>query len=137
VDGQQYSDCLKMESTTSVSFTTTEQSTLVLVFGASETPSVKLNGEKTSDIPNAQINGNVLVVRDLPVGNYELTKENSVNLFYVSVVYPDEETGLSLIQNPLEIVGEVYDIYGRRVNEYDMKENTLYYNNGRLLLIRK
>jgi hypothetical protein len=23
------------------------------------------------------------------------------------------------------------------VNEYDMKENTLYYNNGRLLLIRK
>jgi hypothetical protein len=52
-------------------------------------------------------------------------------------VYPDEETGLSLIQNPLEIVGEVYDIYGRRVNEYDMKENTLYYNNGRLLLIRK
>lgn len=137
VDGQQYSDCLKMESATSVSFTTTEQSTLVLVFGASETPSVKLNGEKTSAIPNAEINGNVLVVRNLPAGNYELTKENSVNLFYVSVVYPNEETGLSLIQNPLEIVGEVYDIYGRRVNEYDMKENTLYYNNGRLLLIRK
>ena len=60
-----------------------------------------------------------------------------MNLFFVSVVYANEETGLSLIQNPLEIVGEVYDIYGRRVNEYDMKENTLYYNNGRLLLIRK
>jgi pectate lyase len=137
VDGQQYSDCLKMESTTSVSFTTTEQSTLVLVFGASETPLVKLNGEKTSAIPNAEINGNVLVVRNLPVGNYELTKENSVNLFYVSVVYPDEETGLSLIQERSEIVGEVYDIYGRRVDVIDLKENTLYYNNGRLLLFRK
>jgi hypothetical protein len=126
-----------MESATSVSFTTTEQSTLVLVFGASETPSVKLNGEKSSAIPNAEINGNVLVVRNLPVGNYELTKENSVNLFYVSVVYPDEETGLSLIQERSEIVGEVYDIYGRRVDVIDLKENTLYYNNGRLLLFRK
>ena len=80
VNGVTYSTCLKMESSTSVTFTTTSQMTLTLVFGSTETgKKVLVDGNQyTTDS-----NGTVTVA--LAAGSHSITKKDSINLFYVSL----------------------------------------------------
>lgn len=74
--GKTYSNCLKMESATSVKFTLTEAKKLTLVFGDSETGNIKIDGTKqTSDSP--------VLTADLAAGAHELTKADSRNLFLI------------------------------------------------------
>ena len=76
---QTLTTCLKMESSTSIKFTTNKTMTLTLVFGGSTNASgknVKINGIKYT------VENNVLVI-ELESGNYEITKGDSINLFYI------------------------------------------------------
>ena len=75
-NGLSLTQCLKMESSTSITFTLTESRTLTLVFGTGA-KTVKINGEKyTTD-------GNGVVTVELEAGTYSITKGDSINLYYM------------------------------------------------------
>lgn len=94
--------CLKMESSTSISFATTEESKMILIFNDGFNGTIKLNGEK-KDIVNGVLD---LII---PAGNYTLTKDVTTNLYYMSVkstaALNVEKLGLSalvLYPNPVK-----------------------------------
>ncbi|RDY33211.1 right-handed parallel beta-helix repeat-containing protein [Lachnotalea glycerini] len=70
---------LKLESSTSISFTTSSVSTLTLVFNADCNKNVKIDGTKLS------INNGVLEM-ELSTGKHTISKADAVNLYYISVV---------------------------------------------------
>ncbi|MCD8296703.1 MAG: hypothetical protein LUC88_03930 [Prevotella sp.] len=86
VNGTTYYDCLKMESSTSITFTITEEMILTLVFeeGASKTPNIKIDGEKST----AAEGGNVISVT-LEAGTHTITKADSHYLFYMDLEATD------------------------------------------------
>ncbi len=78
VDGVDYTVCLKMESKTSVAFTTTEEMTLTLYF-VEAAPTIKIDG-------GSKITGaNGIITATLAAGPHELTKADSANLFYIKL----------------------------------------------------
>ena len=83
--GLQLTQCLKMESTTKISFAAPVKGKLTLVFGSSESnKEVIINKEtKTTDSKG------VLTV-DVSKGNVEIEKGDKINLFYM--VYVPEKT---------------------------------------------
>ena len=74
-NGLTLTQCLKMESSTSITFTLTEAKKLTLVFVES-TSNIKLNGEKLES-------GTNIIVIDLEPGSYTITKADTKNLFYI------------------------------------------------------
>ncbi len=78
VDGKEYTTCLKIESATSVKFTLTDTRKMTLYFGDTETASIKINGTQISGTASTY-------TQTLAAGNYELTKDKSVNLFYIKI----------------------------------------------------
>ena len=95
--------CLKMESSTSITFTTALSSTLTLVLNDGYTGSLNVNG-----VPYNGING--IVTLELPAGNHLIQRTSGVtstNLYYMSVEYNSlgindfEKTKLRLYPNPL------------------------------------
>lgn len=78
VDGITYSTCLKMESSTSVEFTLAAKSQVTFYFGASETASLKIDGEKIKGSGNTY-------TTTLEAGKHTLTKDKSVSLFLVKI----------------------------------------------------
>ena len=76
-NGTTYSTCLKMESSTSVTITTTVIYDVTLVFGDSETASFCLDGTKYSGT------GSTYTLESLAAGSYTLTKNSSVNLYAI------------------------------------------------------
>ncbi len=79
VNGVTYSTCLKMESSTSITFTTEQEMTLTLVFSETDGAwNIKVDGTKmTSDT-------NVLTTT-LAAGDHTLTKADTANLFYIGL----------------------------------------------------
>jgi len=78
VDGTEYSTCLKMESSTSIKFTLTDSRKMTLYFADTETASIKINGTKINGTGSSYS-------QTLTAGDYELTKDKSVNLFYIKL----------------------------------------------------
>ena len=80
VNGTTYSDCLKMESSTSITFSCNDGAVLFLAFASTEAgKKVKVDGtEYTTDA-----NGTVTI--DLAGGSHTISKGDSINLFYVAV----------------------------------------------------
>ena len=78
VDGVEYTTCLKMENATSIQFVLTDKRQMTLYFADTETASIKINGTKISG--SASTYSQVL-----EPGSYELTKDKSVNLFYIKL----------------------------------------------------
>ena len=78
VDGVEYTTCLKMESATSIQFVLTDKRKMTLYFADTETASIKINGTKITG--SASTYSQVL-----EPGSYELTKDKSVNLFYIKL----------------------------------------------------
>ncbi len=78
--GLTLTQCLKMESSTLISFTTTQEGTLTLVFGSSYTGAVYV--DNTSYTP---VGGIVTVT--LAAGSHTIKKSGTNYLFYMSVVY--------------------------------------------------
>ncbi|GGK10380.1 hypothetical protein GCM10007962_00670 [Yeosuana aromativorans] len=72
--------CLKIESTTNISFSTTAESTLTLVFNDGFSGRIKIDGTSY----NAT---NGLLTLTIPSGSHSITKTDVANLYYMSVVY--------------------------------------------------
>ena len=70
--------CLKIESKTSVKFTAPKAGKLTLVFGAGDS-SIKLDGDAVKETTN-------VMVLDITAGAHELTKKDVENLFYIEFV---------------------------------------------------
>ena len=75
-EGRQLTQCLKMESSTSITFTMERAGRITLVFNP--TASCKIDGQKYSSETN------VLTV-ELEAGEHTITKADSTNLYYIIV----------------------------------------------------
>ena len=78
IDGVTYDTCLKMESSTSVSFTLTQKMKMTLYFASTETASIKIDGQKIDGSGNSY-------TTLIEAGSHELTKDKSVNLFGIKL----------------------------------------------------
>lgn len=67
--------CLKMESSTTITFTITESKKLTLVFVESTT-NIKINGEKITSDSN-------IITLELEAGTHTISKADTKNLFYI------------------------------------------------------
>lgn len=72
--------CLKMESATTISFSTTQPAMLTLVFNTDFTGKVNIDGKSYN--PTAGI-----LTVNLAAGTHLITKGDTSNLFYMSVIY--------------------------------------------------
>jgi len=88
--------CLKMESSTSITFTTTSTAELALVFNSDFTGKIKID-----DVNYTAVNG--IVITTLAAGAHKITKGDSSNLYYISTAYIS--TG---IDNPKAITVKTY-----------------------------
>jgi len=104
--GLTLTQCLKMESSTNISFTTTSEATLTLVFNPDYTGTVKIDG--TTYTPSST-NG-IVTISSLPAGSHTIVKGNgSSYLFYMSTVYnsisgisnTNQSTSIQLYPNPV------------------------------------
>ena len=81
VDGETYKDCLKMESSTSIVFTITEQMTMTLYFGSGDTNvNIKVDGTKVSGNTDTKT-----LVTTLKAGSHTLSKADTCNLFFIKL----------------------------------------------------
>ena len=78
VDGVTYSECLKLESSTSIKFTLPSTYNMTLYFASTETGSIKVDGVKKTSSTNT-------IEDTLGVGAHELTKADSRNLFFIKL----------------------------------------------------
>ena len=84
-DGHTLTQCLKMESSTNISFTTTAVSTLTLVFNKAYSGDIKIDGNTYKPASTAD---GVLIINDLHAGYHSIIKgSGSSYLFYMSVNY--------------------------------------------------
>lgn len=81
VDGVTYTTCLKIESSTSISFTTTEKMKMTLYFGSNDSKcSIKVDGTKVSGDTATKT-----LSTEIEAGSHTLTKADSCNLFYIKL----------------------------------------------------
>ena len=78
IDGTEYTFCLKMESSTSIKFTIDKPYVMTLYFGDTEKASIKINGTPI-------VGTGSTYTQRLEAGDYELTKDKSVNLFGIKL----------------------------------------------------
>ncbi|KUJ63111.1 pectate lyase [Flavobacteriaceae bacterium CRH] len=78
-NGLTLTQCLKIESSTTITFTTTQASTLTLVFVEAAATIKVDNVDKTAS-------GGIVTV-SLAAGSHTITKKDTANLFYMSTVY--------------------------------------------------
>ena len=75
-NGKSYSECLKIESSTNITFTLTEKVTMTFVFN----PSGKFKIDGTSYTTDA----NGVCTVELAAGTHTITKVDGINLFYIN-----------------------------------------------------
>ena len=103
-DGLTLTRRIKIESSTNISYTTTEESTLTLVFDADFSKKIKFNGE------NYTATNGVLEIPNVPAGTHAITKGDTTNLFYIKTVYANMATSdinkpqVSVYPNPVSDV---------------------------------
>ena len=82
-----YTDCLKMESKTEISFECNEGASLELVFASGETgKTVKVDGDECTTDDQAHVK-----IENLAAGIHKITKKDGINLFYAAVTNPGSE----------------------------------------------
>lgn len=74
-EGHSLTQCLKIESSTNISFTAKTAGTLTLVF-VEATPNIKIDGTKYSG-------SNGIITIDLEAGTHTIAKADTMNLFYM------------------------------------------------------
>lgn len=77
-NGLTLTQCLKIESATSISFTTTQAQTLTLVLNTADGTKIKIDGTSHT------ITGSLVTVALAP-GNHAITKDSVTNLFYMKL----------------------------------------------------
>ncbi len=98
--------CLKIESSTSITFTTSGTSTLTLVLNDTFVKDIKVDG--TSYTATAGI-----VTVSLASGTHEITKDDSCNLYYMSITYDSSTTGI----DSDNVINDEVKIYPNPVND--------------------
>ncbi|WP_185232208.1 pectate lyase family protein [Teredinibacter franksiae] len=78
--GLTLTEALKIESSTSITFTSSADAELVLVFNEGEDGDIKINGTSRS------VSNGVLSV-ELSAGSHSISKDNTMNLYYISLAY--------------------------------------------------
>jgi pectate lyase len=78
--GLTLTQCLKIESTTSISFTTTKEATLTLVFNTDFTGRISIDGTSYSATAG-------LLTKILPAGSHQISKVDAANLYYISLIF--------------------------------------------------
>lgn len=106
-DGNVLTKRLKIESATTINYSTAKKSTLTLVFDPSFAGKIKFNG--TNYTVPAGANG-VITIQNVPVGANQILKGDTTNLYYIKTVYDDVVLGtgaqntkaeLSVYPNPV------------------------------------
>lgn len=109
--GLSLTQCLKIESSTSISFTTDREAVLLLVFNADFAGDIKFDGVGYS------VNGGILSLT-IPAGVHTVTKGDTANLFYMSVVFDtgDEFSQVTLnLKNGWNLVSVPFDLPDSKV----------------------
>ena len=75
-DGLTLTKCLKLESSTNISFTTTVDMILTLVLNSANGTNIKVDGNKVSDASG-------IITVELAAGSHTITKADTANLFYI------------------------------------------------------
>jgi len=137
--GLTLTQCLKMESTTNISFTTTQPSTLTLVYNSAYTGTIKIDG--VTFTPSNTVG--IVTINSLAAGSHTIIKgSGSSYLFYMSVAYiatgieNSKLTELTLYPNPvinsLSIASdanvtkvEVYNLTGVLVRQTESNVKTV------------
>ena len=78
--GLTLTQCLKMESATSITFTTTQTGTLTMVFDATFVKTVKVDGVAYTAVAG-------VVTVNITAGAHTITKGDTTNLYFMSVSY--------------------------------------------------
>ncbi len=80
VDGITLTQCLKLESSTSITFTTNKTMTIKIYFGTTDSADCKIDGTtKTADTSTR------ILTLELTAGSHTITKANTANVFYISL----------------------------------------------------
>ena len=82
-NGLSLDTCLKIESKTKITFTTTDKAELVLVFNQKNSSDIKLDGTVYT------LTDGILSL-EIEAGSHEITKESTGNLYYMSVSQQSE-----------------------------------------------
>ncbi len=118
VGGTTYTDCLKIESKTSITFTIAQPMTLTLVFAEGTVPDIKIDGVKVT-----AESGNIITY-ELEAGAHEITKASTFNLFYINLTAINDSEGAESINRPARTTDETdapyYDLSGHRM-KYPVK----------------
>ncbi|AWK03841.1 pectate lyase [Flavobacterium crocinum] len=105
-NGLTLTQCLKLETATSITYTTTQSSTLTLVL-------VEAAGTAKIDGTNYTATAGIITVT-LPAGNHTIAKKDTANLFYMKTAYSgtlkvDKNSGPeNLVVYPNPIVNQMY-----------------------------
>ena len=86
-NGMTLTQCLKLESSTSIKFTLSAPATMTLVFNSDFSKNVKIDGAKVA------VSNGILTV-ELEAGDHEITKGDTANLYYIAIT-PKNATGIS------------------------------------------
>ncbi|SEN59419.1 Por secretion system C-terminal sorting domain-containing protein [Flavobacterium sp. CF108] len=102
-NGLTLTQCLKIESSTNISFTTSQASTLTLVF---------VEASATIKVDNVdKVASNGIVTVSLAAGSHTITKKDTSNLFYMSTVYSSGTLRMAKIEAPADTEIEKVFIY--------------------------
>lgn len=86
-DGLTLTSRLKIESATSITYTTTGVSTLTLVFDNTFTGTIKLSNDNNVTTTSYTASAGIVTIPSLPAGSYSITKGGTTNLYYIKTVY--------------------------------------------------
>nr|WP_321406355.1 T9SS type A sorting domain-containing protein [uncultured Carboxylicivirga sp.] len=133
-NGLTLTQCLKMESSTTISFSSTQVGKLTLVFNTGFEGNFKINGTVYNPT-------NGILIVDVTAGDYLLTKGDVANLYFMSLVYDtsteineSEDQKVRLYPNPvsdyLNIIAnekfakiEVFNLQGVLLQAKELNEN--------------
>ncbi|MBS7230258.1 T9SS type A sorting domain-containing protein [Flavobacterium psychroterrae] len=104
-NGLTLTQCLKMETATTITYTTTQTSTLTLVF-------VEPAGTAKIDGVNYTATGGIITLA-IPAGNHTIAKKDTANLFYIKTTYStlglnDNFESQKLILYPNPVTNQLY-----------------------------
>ena len=107
-NGLTLTQCLKIESSTNISFTTSQASTLTLVF---------VEASATIKVDNVdKVASNGIVTVSLAAGSHTITKKDTSNLFYMSTVYSGGTLRMAKIETPADTKTEKAFVYPNPVS---------------------
>lgn len=102
-NGLTLTQCLKIESSTNISFTTSQASTLTLVF---------VEASATIKVDNVdKVASNGIVTVSLAAGSHTITKKDTSNLFYMSTAYSGGTLRMAKIEAPADTEIEKIFVY--------------------------